>query len=196
MSVAGMGGWRNSRRRDLQRVWKDILNLPPPFYFFLQDMFRWLAEENGHVAIFDATNTTVERRRSVAEECRKHFVQVIFIESVCNDQAVIEANVRENKLSSPDYAGMDPTDAQRDFLERIAQYSRVYEPVSEENQSWIKLVDVGRQLVTNHIYGFLPWRITLFAANLQPAPRPILLSRPGETFDSAVGKLGGNSSRC
>lgn len=34
-------------------------------------------------------------------------MRVLWIENVCDDDEVIEANIRETKLSSPDYKDMD-----------------------------------------------------------------------------------------
>jgi hypothetical protein len=66
------------------------------------EMFDWL-ESDGHIAIFDATNTTKERRHWVQELCLKHDVAPIFLEIICTDQSMIEANILAVKLKSPDY---------------------------------------------------------------------------------------------
>jgi hypothetical protein len=49
-----------------------------------------VAAAGGEVAIFDATNTTRHRRLQVQEHCRNHAtdVQIIFIESICDDARV------------------------------------------------------------------------------------------------------------
>jgi len=57
------------------------------------------------------------------------------VESVCNDRALVEANVRETKLSMPDYAGVDPDAAVADFRARIAHYERAYEPIDEPERA-------------------------------------------------------------
>ena len=59
------------------------------------------------------------RRELVFQRCRNEGVRVVFIESICEDERVIEGNVRETKLRSPDYAGVDPEEAVRDFRQRI-----------------------------------------------------------------------------
>lgn len=33
--------------------------------------------------------------------------QLVFIESVCGDEGVIQSNIREVKLQSPDYRGVE-----------------------------------------------------------------------------------------
>ncbi len=50
---------------------------------------------SGVVAVYDATNSTKERRTMIKEECNKNGVQVMFIESVCDEMEVIVSNIRE-----------------------------------------------------------------------------------------------------
>jgi broad specificity phosphatase PhoE/predicted kinase len=158
----------------------------------LDDMLAWLGS-GGEVAIYDATNSTRERRTLVQERCQSHGVPVVFIESICDDPAVIDATVRETKLKSPDYDGVDPDAAVADFRARIAHYERVYEPLSDPNKSYIKIIDVGRQVVLNRIHGYLPARLAPLLINLHITPRPIWLTRHGESVFNMQGRLGGDS---
>jgi 6-phosphofructo-2-kinase/fructose-2,6-biphosphatase 2 len=57
----------------------------------------------GQVALLDATNTTKERRAWLMEQLRELRVKVIFIEPICNDEAMIDNNIRSVKLGTPDY---------------------------------------------------------------------------------------------
>ncbi|CAG8563507.1 552_t:CDS:2 [Ambispora leptoticha] len=112
----------------------------------LKDMIRWFEEESGTVAIFDATNSTRERRSFILEQCAEHDIQVMFIESVCQDEALILQNIMEVKLSSPDYKDMDPEKAAEDFRARISHYEHQYEPITEKDVTYIKLINVGSQV--------------------------------------------------
>lgn len=58
--------------------------------------------EHGQVAIYDAVNPTAAGRRQLAKEFARKNIQTIFIESACYDQRIIEENVRNVKISSPD----------------------------------------------------------------------------------------------
>ena len=158
----------------------------------LEDMLRWLRAE-GNVAIYDATNSTRARRKIVQERCEQEGAQVVFIESICDDPAVIEANVRDTKLRSPDYTGVDPAEAARDFRARIDHYERAYQTVDDDAASYIKLIDVGRRIVINRIHGYLPGRLVFFLMNLHTTPRPIWLTRHGESAYNAAGFIGGDS---
>lgn len=157
----------------------------------LDDMMSWFAH-GGEVAIYDATNSTGERRALIHERCEREGVRVIFIESIC-DEATVEANVRATKLDSPDYVGVDPDLAVADFRARIEHYMRVYEPVEESEGSFIKLIDVGRQLHVNRITGYVASRLVSFLVNLHNVPRPIWLTRHGQAEYNVIGRIGGNT---
>lgn len=159
----------------------------------LDDLLAWM-RDGGEVAIYDATNSERSRRALVAERCAQAGVQVVFVESVCEDATVIEANVRETKLRSPDYAGTDPDLAALDFRQRIANYEKIYEPLGEhdEDASYVKLVDVGRQVVVNRMEGYLASRLIFFLMNIHPARRRIYLTRHGESQFNTEGRIGGD----
>jgi broad specificity phosphatase PhoE/predicted kinase len=158
----------------------------------LEEAASWL-ESGGRVAIYDATNTTRERREHVRTRCEAAGYPVFFIEVICDDASMIDANVRETKLSSPDYAGVDPDEAVRDFRRRIAFYDSVYERVAEDEGPSLKIVDRGKRVVMTRIEGYLPSRIVFFLMNLQITTRPIWITRHGESTDNLLGRIGGDA---
>lgn len=157
----------------------------------LEDLIAWLTA-GGEVAIYDATNSTQHRRARVRQRCEEAGVQVLFIESVCNDESIIDANVRETKLTSPDYEGMDPDRAVADFKQRIHHYERAYEPV-QEDVAVIRITDVGRLLVAQRIQGYLPSKLAFFLLNIHNVRRPIFLTRHGESEHNVRRLIGGDS---
>lgn len=181
----------------------------------MADMKQFLTKDKslGRVAIFDGTNTNVARRTWILDSLKdvvasKH--NIIFVESICNDDDIINANIRATKLHSPDYQNCNADEAVADFKRRIAHYESVYEPLSDEggpmsgrnashdfshrHLSWIKLIDCGRQVVVNRIKGFLQGRIIQFLMNVHTLPRTIYLSRHGQSEYNVLKKIGGNSS--
>ena len=118
---------------------------------------------------------------------------VIFVESVCTDESLIDHNIRAVKLSMPDYQNMDAEDAVTDFKKRIDHYKDQYEPMEDENLSWIRLVDGGRQVTANRVRGFLATRILQYLSCLHTRPRPIYLTRHGQSEYNEMGKIGGDS---
>lgn len=159
----------------------------------LSDMIYWFEKEHGVVALYDATNSTRTRRNMLLAECKKHNIQVMFIESICEDEALVLHNIMSVKLSSPDYKDMDPEQAVEDFKARIFHYKEAYEPITEEDLTYIKLINVGSQVIINHIQGYLQSRIVYYLMNLHIAPRSIFFSRHGESLYNVMGKLGGDS---
>lgn len=158
----------------------------------LDDALAWF-EDGGEVGIYDATNSTKVRRQVVRERCKAAGVPLVFLESICSDPAVIDANVRETKLSMPDYAGMDPEEAVADFRARIAHYEKVYETLDDGDGRYIKIIDVGQKVVLNRVNGYLPGRLIPLLINLHIQPRPIWLTRHGESAFNVLGIIGGDA---
>ncbi|MCB9591801.1 MAG: 6-phosphofructo-2-kinase/fructose-2,6-bisphosphatase [Sandaracinaceae bacterium] len=159
----------------------------------LDDMLAWFGS-GGEVGIYDATNTTRERRRSLASRMRAHGLDVVFVESVCEDESVIESNIRQTKLHMPDYAGVAASDAVSDFRARIAHYERAYEPVEEDEGAFVRVIDVGRKVVAHRIQGYLPSRLVYFLMNLHVVPRSIWLTRHGQSSFNVEDRVGGDPS--
>jgi 6-phosphofructo-2-kinase / fructose-2,6-biphosphatase 2 len=60
----------------------------------LEDACEYLAD-GGEVVIFDATNITRERRQLIYDYCTQtHCFRVFFVESICDSQEIIEANIK------------------------------------------------------------------------------------------------------
>jgi 6-phosphofructo-2-kinase/fructose-2,6-biphosphatase 2 len=43
--------------------------------------------------------------------------KLFFVESLCDDPKIIESNIRQVKINSPDYIGMNKEAAVEDFLQ-------------------------------------------------------------------------------
>ena len=115
-------------------------------------------------------------------------IQLIFLESLCDDPAIIAANVAL-KVSSgdPDYKDVSPEEAKRDFLRRIKEYEKVYETITEPHLSYLKIVNVGSEVVVSMIHGYLQSRIAFYLMNLHLKPRSIYLSRVGHSVSVFFG---------
>ncbi len=157
----------------------------------LADLVEWY-RRGGEVGIYDATNTTRARREWVKKTLAAEDVHTIFVESVCDDKEVIAANIRETKLRMPDYQDVDAATAIADFERRIAHYARVYEPVQESEGSFVTVFDVGRKVIAHEIRGFWAARVVYFLMNLHPLPRPIYLTRHGESEFNREERIGGD----
>uniref|UniRef100_A0A5B6YJM8 Putative 6-phosphofructo-2-kinase/fructose-2,6-bisphosphatase n=1 Tax=Davidia involucrata TaxID=16924 RepID=A0A5B6YJM8_DAVIN len=160
----------------------------------MDDMIAWM-QEGGQVGIFDATNS-MKNRRNMLMKMAEGKCKIIFLETICNDERIIERNIRLKIQQSPDYAEEPDFEAgYRDFKNRLENYEKVYEPVEEG--SYIKMIDMvsgqGGQIQVNNISGYLPGRIVFFLVNTHLTPRPILLTRHGESRDNVRGRIGGDT---
>lgn len=53
--------------------------------------------------------------------------QVVFIETICNDEEMVRQNIDELRRSSPEYREVDDEEAELHFKERIQEYARIYQ---------------------------------------------------------------------
>ncbi|VDM54012.1 unnamed protein product [Angiostrongylus costaricensis] len=177
----------------------------------IEDIGRYLEAKEGEVAgfkysyfvsqILDATNTTRARRRFLMDFCKRPQLhtafRVFFIESVCDDPDIINSNITEVKINSPDYKGkMSEDKAKEDFLKRIENYKLQYESIDEEiddELSFIKVINAGKSFYVHNVKGHIQSRVVYFLMNIHLLPRSIYLTRHGESEYNRIGRLGGDS---
>ena len=126
----------------------------------LDELLDYILDQGGSVGIFDATNSTLERRKLVIERIRERAgseLGVLFLESLCVDEHLLESNMRlklsgtfvlnsvlpaglshksgstltRNSVSGPDYRDQDPIVALDDFKKRVSLYQSKYVPLGE-----------------------------------------------------------------
>jgi 6-phosphofructo-2-kinase / fructose-2,6-biphosphatase 2 len=153
----------------------------------VRDMLAWF-RQGGVVGILDATNSTRERRKWVHAWLTKEGIDCLFVESKCDDEETIMANIRDVKTTSPDYVGQDPEEAARDFRNRIRNYEKVYASINDEGDenhlTYLKLMDVGKHVIINRIQDYLQSRIVYYLMNLHIRPRSVWLSRVSGGLES------------
>uniref|UniRef100_A0A8D1I8Z3 6-phosphofructo-2-kinase/fructose-2,6-biphosphatase 3 n=1 Tax=Sus scrofa TaxID=9823 RepID=A0A8D1I8Z3_PIG len=163
----------------------------------LRDVKSYLTKEGGQIAVFDATNTTRERRHMILHFAKENDFKVFFIESVCDDPTVVASNIMEVKLSSPDYKDCNSAEAMDDFMKRINCYEASYQPLDpdkcDRDLSLIKVIDVGRRFLVNRVQDHIQSRIVYYLMNIHVQPRTIYLCRHGESEHNLQGKIGGDS---
>jgi len=165
----------------------------------LDELLDYILYENGSVGILDATNSTLERRRMIMNRIRERAgpqLNVLFLESSCLDQELLEANMRL-KLNGPDYKEMDPVIALEDFKKRVREYEKAYVALGEyeerNHMPYIQMIDVGRKVISHQIKGFLMAQANYYLLNFNLAPRQIWITRHGLSLDNVSGKIGGDS---
>uniref|UniRef100_A0A8I5NKD5 6-phosphofructo-2-kinase/fructose-2,6-biphosphatase 3 n=1 Tax=Papio anubis TaxID=9555 RepID=A0A8I5NKD5_PAPAN len=163
----------------------------------LRDVKSYLAKEGGQIAVFDATNTTRERRHMILHFAKENDFKAFFIESVCDDPTVVASNIMEVKISSPDYKDCNSAEAMDDFMKRISCYEASYQPLDpdkcDRDLSLIKVIDVGRRFLVNRVQDHIQSRIVYYLMNIHVQPRTIYLCRHGENEHNLQGRIGGDS---
>lgn len=149
-----------------------------------EDIYNFLEHENGQIAIYDAVNPTADGRRILEKEFAKHNIKTLFIESHCTDEKIIEDNVRNVKISSPDYEGWDPDAAVKDYLKRINTRIPHFETMEEPDLHYVKMINAGERVVVNNCaFGYLSQRIVFYLLNLHIKSRQTYFARAGTTKD-------------
>ncbi|MGH0188496.1 UNVERIFIED_CONTAM: hypothetical protein FKN15_030014 [Acipenser sinensis] len=132
---------------------------------------------NALRAVFDATNTTRERRDTIMKFADLN-------------------GYKQVKLGSPDYTDRNTDEAVEDFMKRIKCYENSYETLDEikdRDLSYIKVMEVGSRYLVNRVLDHIQSRIVYYLMNIHIAPRSIYLCRHGESELNVKGRIGGDS---
>ncbi|KAI8333669.1 6-phosphofructo-2-kinase-domain-containing protein [Chlamydoabsidia padenii] len=165
----------------------------------LEQLIDWLKSgRKSSVAIHDATNSTVERRKLLIDRLQQEpSIKILFMESVCTDQKVLERNFRL-KLLGPDYKDKDPSKALADFRSRVANYERAYVPLGEWEEDrdlqYCKMINVGKKVVAHNINGYLAGQCVFYLMNFNLSERQIFVTRHGQSTDNVEDRIGGDAS--
>lgn len=166
----------------------------------LDNLLAWVIDGPGSVGILDATNSTKKRRLKVLKKVQERLqgeLKVLYLESICSDPAILHTNIHL-KLAGPDYRDMDPEVALHDFVGRLKNYEKAYEPIDESEEKipgfqYVKMIDVGKKVVAYNILGFLALQTVYFLLNFNLCERQIWLTRHGESTDNLLGRIGGDA---
>jgi 6-phosphofructo-2-kinase len=144
-------------------------------------------KRHERIAIFDATNSTDKRRQWLLHECTSPEKRpgkptgVVFIESICDDQELLDENYRYKVSNSPDFAGMSKEEALQDLRTRVRKYEEQYETIADDSLSYMKIFNLSTKLMVNHIYGRMAKELVPALMSWHIGTRPIFLCRPGQT---------------
>lgn len=89
-------------------------------------------------------------------------------------------NLKEVKVSSPDYTNMNMELVLNDFLLRIEHYQEKYQLLDEEKEkqlSYMKIFNTGEKVVVHKHEGHIQSRIVYYLMNIHITPRTIYLTR-------------------
>ena len=117
----------------------------------MNDMLTYF-NSGGYVGILDGTNSTLYRRQLIRQyfndkSSNKFNIFILYIESICNDDSIIKNNIIKIKLNNPDYSGVNKDKAIKDFYKRIEMYQKHYKSVDKNEGSYIKIINVGTEVI-------------------------------------------------
>ena len=111
--------------------------------------------------------------------------KLFFVESVCDREDIIDNNIREVKVTSPDYAQFDEDKVVEDFKARIKHYEEQYETMDESLEpdfSFLKIFNAGERVIVHKHEGHIQSRIIYYLMNVKLTKRTIYLTRHGTLF--------------
>ena len=145
---------------------------------------------DGQVAILDATNITRERRAAISAAFAS--IPLCFVECLNADEEALEANL-ERKADLAEFRAMSREKALESFVQRIAHYEQIYEPLSDEPNR-ILVDSFDSCILQEHISEVLPYYDRIRDIITTRVVRNLFLVRHGETFYNLEDRIGGDSS--
>ena len=165
------------------------------------ELIEWIIIKENKIAIFDATNTTINRRKKLIDTINLFKIddlKICFIESICDMKEIINKNI-EMKANSKDYINKG-IDTINDFNQRMLYYTDVYQQfnINEienlHNYSYLKISNINELFTIYNVCGFLLSNVISFLLNLNINRNTIYLTRHGESKYNILDKIGGNPS--
>ena len=148
-------------------------------------------DSGGEIAILDASNCTLARRRSQAETVAAHSVAtgkpiaLVCVECIVETPTLLLQNMLAKVRASPDFESTEQTAAMDDLRKRCEIYERTYEGCSEAEGPFIKLWDLGSRCAAYNVYGRMSATILPYLLALHLRPRNIyMVSVPDEARDA------------
>uniref|UniRef100_A0A7S0SPL5 6-phosphofructo-2-kinase domain-containing protein n=1 Tax=Mantoniella antarctica TaxID=81844 RepID=A0A7S0SPL5_9CHLO len=175
--------------------------------------------DSGRVAIVFSSNamssfyenwsgSSKERRRWILAQLAtisnssksKTRIKTIFIE-VTLTKKYLEREILSQKLERDVREGrLEPNstrEAGQEWREKVQEYKKLYVTLqddgSEDDLSYMKLINYGERVLTNRMRAYLPQRIVQFLTATHPTKHTIYLCRHGQSEYNTTGRLGGNS---
>lgn len=76
---------------------------------------------------------------------------------------------------------------------KIAYYEKIYEPLRDDEGCSVRIYGSGLDLKLHQIHGYLRTKVASFLMNLHTTPRPVYMTRHGESVFNVKGLIGGDS---
>ena len=146
-------------------------------------------KQNGNVAILDATNVSLKRRKTIQTLLNNH--PILFVECINNDQEILNASIRR-KISMPEFGHLTQEEAIESFKGRISYYESIYHSLEREGNR-TKLDSLHSKILEEEIGGEIPYYDQIRDFLVTDIVKNLYLIRHGETYFNLEDRIGGDS---
>ncbi|MBW2614977.1 MAG: histidine phosphatase family protein [Deltaproteobacteria bacterium] len=143
----------------------------------------------GQVALLDATNVSLKRRKTVTSLLKNH--TLLFLECINNHKDILEASI-QRKISLSEFRHMEREAAIQSFKKRIDYYNTIYKPLQDE-RNFVKLDSLNNQILEEVITGDIPYYERIRDFLVTDTVKNLFLIRHGETYFNLENRIGGDS---
>jgi len=146
-------------------------------------------KRNGNVAILDATNVSLKRRKTIQALLNDH--PILFVECINNDPEILNASI-QRKIAMPEFAHLSREGAMASFRDRIFYYESIYHSMDRE-KNFVKLDSLHTRILQEEIAYDIPYYEQIRDFLVTNIVKNLYLIRHGETYFNLENRIGGDS---
>jgi broad specificity phosphatase PhoE/predicted kinase len=146
-------------------------------------------KRGGNVAILDATNVSLARRKKIQALLNDY--PILFIECINYDKEILDASILM-KIDMPEFGHLNQEEAIESFRGRIAYYDSIYVPPQRE-KNFIKLDSLNNKIIQEEISEDIPYYDCIRDFLVADTVKNLYLIRHGETYFNLENRIGGDS---
>ncbi len=142
----------------------------------------------GDVAILDATNVSIERRKFIEDSLDDH--PILFIECINNDCELVEMSIRD-KIKAPEFSNVSEHEAIDEFKKRIDYYKLISAPLGRE-KNFIRMDSLHNRIIEEKLSDQLPLYSRIRDCLVTDVVKSLFLIRHTETYYNVEDRIGGD----
>ena len=151
------------------------------------DRAKKYLNNNGRIAILDATNASRERRATIEKKLNDY--DLLFIECLNDDEDIMKITIQE-KIRLPEFAHLKDR-AAKEFLKRIDYYRMIYTPLKVE-RNYIRINSLQNMIMEEKRSDVIPFYDRLRDYLVTDEVRNLFLIRHTETEYNIENRIGGD----
>ena len=151
---------------------------------------RNFLREGGDIAILDATNVSLARRKKIQAYLNDY--PILFIECINNNEDILDANI-QRKIETSEFRHLTSEDAIKSFEKRILYYVSIYTPLKMES-NFIKIDSLYKKIMQEEIKDNIPYYDQIRDFLVTDTVKHLYLIRHGETYFNLENRIGGDSA--